>query len=259
MTDPTYNPAYSNFCYETPFMPGFTAYMDTPVIPTQAFADGYNLPDSEYPDGTPAIVSVVNTNTSLPQGPWVKNGQAHAASVSFSLSDVSQGDRINSVVIGTTTLTSGTITCPTGLFSLCTFLSQDIRNLYLATALAANINSRTGTTGYSAQLPNPLQPTVVITAPISVPNGTTVTVEPVRRDGFAELADTLGWDDGDVVAEPHGHRARQQGRAEPDFSGPNSTVAPYNQKTITRHYGFGAGRHRSPSARARTSQSAACR
>ena len=43
---PPYNPAYSNFCYETPFMPGFTAYMDTPVIPTQAFADGYNLPDT---------------------------------------------------------------------------------------------------------------------------------------------------------------------------------------------------------------------
>ncbi len=55
ITDPAYNPAYSNFCYETPFMPGFTAYMDTPVIPTQAFADGYNLPDSEYPDATPAI------------------------------------------------------------------------------------------------------------------------------------------------------------------------------------------------------------
>ena len=34
ITDPAYNPAYSNFCYETPFMPGFTAYMDTPVIPT---------------------------------------------------------------------------------------------------------------------------------------------------------------------------------------------------------------------------------
>ena len=58
VTDPSYNPAYSNFCYETPFMPGFTAYMDTPVIPTQSFADGYNLPDSEYPDKTPAIASV---------------------------------------------------------------------------------------------------------------------------------------------------------------------------------------------------------
>ena len=69
ITDPAYSPAYSNFCYETAFMPGFTAYMDTPVIPTQAFADGYNLPDSEYPDLTPAIKSV--TGNSGVAGPWV--------------------------------------------------------------------------------------------------------------------------------------------------------------------------------------------
>ena len=55
ITDPAYSPAYSNFCYETPFMPGFTAYMDTPVTPVQAFADHYNLPDAEYPDATPVI------------------------------------------------------------------------------------------------------------------------------------------------------------------------------------------------------------
>ncbi len=67
ITDPSYNPAYSNFCYEQPFMPGFTTYMDTPVIPTQAFADGYNLPDAEYPDQTPAIDSVIGDV----QGPWV--------------------------------------------------------------------------------------------------------------------------------------------------------------------------------------------
>ena len=69
ITDPSYSPAYSNYCYETPFMPGFTAYMDTPVIPTQAFADGYNLPDSEYPDATPAIGSVVGNSGVA--GPWV--------------------------------------------------------------------------------------------------------------------------------------------------------------------------------------------
>ena len=66
ITDPAYNPAYSNFCYEMPFMPGFTAYMDTPVIPTMAFADNYNLPDSEYPDATPAIASVVNSTVTAP-------------------------------------------------------------------------------------------------------------------------------------------------------------------------------------------------
>src|SRR5467141_1011406 len=71
ITDPAYSPAYSNFCYETPFMPGQTQYMDTPVIPTQAFADGYNLPDSEYPDLTPAISSVTGTASGGGAGPWV--------------------------------------------------------------------------------------------------------------------------------------------------------------------------------------------
>src|ERR1700704_669934 len=86
ITDPAYNPAFSNFCYETPFMPGQTQYMDTPVIPTQAFADGYNLPDSEYPDGTPAIGSVVNiaAESTLPalSGPWVSaSGVGHTVRI----------------------------------------------------------------------------------------------------------------------------------------------------------------------------------
>jgi hypothetical protein len=122
MTDPSYNPAYSNFCYETPFMPGFTAYMDTPVIPTQSFADGYNLPDSEYPDGTPAIGSVTSADFA---GPWV-SATGHSL----------------------------TINC---------------------------LNS-------------------------------TNTADPCSK----------------VVQNPN-------------FTGPNATTAPYNQKTITRHYGFGSG------------------
>jgi hypothetical protein len=67
--DPLYNPAYSQFCYEIPFMPGQTQYMDTPVIPTAAFAGaGYNNPDCDYPDATPAI-SEVDGGTGI--GPWV--------------------------------------------------------------------------------------------------------------------------------------------------------------------------------------------
>jgi hypothetical protein len=57
--DPLYNPEYSNFCYEIPFMPGQTQYMDTPVVPTSAFAGaGYNNPDCAYPNLTPAISEV---------------------------------------------------------------------------------------------------------------------------------------------------------------------------------------------------------
>ena len=66
--DPLFQPGYSQFCYELPFMPGQTGYFDTPVVPVQAFASGsYNTPDCNYPDATPAISSV----TGDVAGPWV--------------------------------------------------------------------------------------------------------------------------------------------------------------------------------------------
>jgi hypothetical protein len=65
--DPNFNPSYSQFCYEIPYMPGQTQYMDTPVVPTAAFAEGYNPPDCAYPDATPAIASVAGDGI----GPWV--------------------------------------------------------------------------------------------------------------------------------------------------------------------------------------------
>jgi hypothetical protein len=69
ITDPLYNAAYSQFCYEIPFMPGQTQYMDTPVVPTSAFVGaGYNNPDCNYPAATPAIASVTSQDVA---GPWV--------------------------------------------------------------------------------------------------------------------------------------------------------------------------------------------
>ena len=66
--DALYNPAYSQFCYEIPFMPGQTQYMDTPVVPTSGFAGaGYNNPDCSYDDATPAVASVNGDGA----GPWV--------------------------------------------------------------------------------------------------------------------------------------------------------------------------------------------
>jgi len=68
INDPLYNPAYSNFCYEEPYMPGLTTYLDTPVVPTQAFVGaGYNNADCAYPDATPAISEVDGDGL----GPWV--------------------------------------------------------------------------------------------------------------------------------------------------------------------------------------------
>ena len=72
IVDPAYNPAYSNFCYEQMFMPGMTNYMDTPVTPVMAFADHYNLPDAEYPNGTPMIARADFKSNGLGAGigPW---------------------------------------------------------------------------------------------------------------------------------------------------------------------------------------------
>jgi hypothetical protein len=48
-------------------MPGQTQYLDTPVVPTSAFSDGYNHVDCNYPAGTPAIKEVDGDGV----GPWV--------------------------------------------------------------------------------------------------------------------------------------------------------------------------------------------
>ena len=113
ITDPNYNPMFSDFCYTNPFMPGLTDYLDTPVLPLAAFAAGYQPVDCAYPDATPAIARVDST---AGFGPYLP-------------------------------ATGGTLT-------------------------------------------------ITAQGTVSVPN--------------------------------------------PDFAGPAATVAPYNQKLITRHYGFGA-------------------
>jgi len=72
--DPLYNPAYSQFCYEEPYMPGLTTYLDTPVVPTQAFVGAaYNDVDCAYPDTTPAISEVDGDGI----GPWVSGATGH--------------------------------------------------------------------------------------------------------------------------------------------------------------------------------------
>jgi hypothetical protein len=71
MTDPAYNPMYSNFCYTLPFMPSTTVYLDTPVLPIAAFASHYTRVDCAYPDATPAIKRV---DASVGFGPYLPKG-----------------------------------------------------------------------------------------------------------------------------------------------------------------------------------------
>ena len=49
------------------------------MIPTQAFADGYNLPDSEYPDYTPAVASANGTQPFLFDGRMRGDGVGQGA------------------------------------------------------------------------------------------------------------------------------------------------------------------------------------
>jgi hypothetical protein len=61
-------------------MPGLTTYLDTPVVPTIAFAGaGYNNGDCSYPDATPAIAEV---DSSDGIGPWVSAaGPGHTLTI----------------------------------------------------------------------------------------------------------------------------------------------------------------------------------
>ncbi|HET8725560.1 MAG TPA: Ig-like domain-containing protein [Anaeromyxobacteraceae bacterium] len=77
VNDPAFNPAYSNFCYTNPYMPGQTTYLDTPVVPVAAFASGYNPTDCSYPSGyssggqTVTFPAIQRVDTSRGFGPWL--------------------------------------------------------------------------------------------------------------------------------------------------------------------------------------------
>ncbi|MGB8693382.1 MAG: hypothetical protein WCD08_07740, partial [Steroidobacteraceae bacterium] len=83
ITDPQYNPAYSNFCYTLPFMPGRTTYLDTPVLPIAAFAAGYTPADCAYPDLTPTIARVDHAATAAGFGPYVASGSGPNSSLTI--------------------------------------------------------------------------------------------------------------------------------------------------------------------------------
>lgn len=74
ITDPFFNPQYSQFCYTFQYMPGTTTYLDTPVVPTAAFAGPDQFPlDCNFPNGTPVINWVTATDGG---GPYVASTPA---------------------------------------------------------------------------------------------------------------------------------------------------------------------------------------
>ena len=76
-SDPFFQQGYSQFCYELPFMPSQTGYFDTPVVPTSAFSEGFNHPDCDLADTTPAIKEVDGDGV----GPWVSATGARTLSI----------------------------------------------------------------------------------------------------------------------------------------------------------------------------------
>ncbi len=59
ITDPQFDPNFSQLCYNFDFWPGKTSYLDTPIIPVASTAGRIDFPlDCELPDQTPAIYSV---------------------------------------------------------------------------------------------------------------------------------------------------------------------------------------------------------
>jgi len=116
ITDPLYNPAYSDFCYEEPYMPGLTAYLDTPVVPTEGYVGAaYNNPDCGYPDATPAIKEADGDGV----GPWVS-----AAGHTLTLTSLGDQQTSNSAYSGPSANTAPynmkTVTRHYGFGSQCT-------------------------------------------------------------------------------------------------------------------------------------------
>jgi len=78
ITDPLYNPAFSNFCYETrscrPIRLTWTRCGSSLGV-----REAYNAPDCAYPDATPAILRVDGDGP----GPYVRrNRNTHTLTIS---------------------------------------------------------------------------------------------------------------------------------------------------------------------------------
>jgi hypothetical protein len=190
--DTGYNPGYSTFCYEISFMPGTTEYMDTPVVPTQAFAQGYNTPDCAYPDATPAIRRV-DSDSGI--GPWAKTALGGISSITVG----KPGSGYNKTP-------NVTIDAPPA-------------GGVQATAVAV----MTGTSVASVTIMNPGS------GYTSKPNVTFSQNHGATASAAVSTTGTLtitGLGDQQVNNNA--------------YSGPQATTSPFNQKTITRHYGFGA-------------------
>jgi len=273
ITDPLYNPQYSQFCYEIPFMPGQTQYMDTPVVPTSAFAGaGYNNPDCAYPDTTPAVKEVDGDGI----GPWVGVGKTSIASLTlvnsgsgytsapftFNIPPAADGGQgqvtdlklisianFTCTTIGTNRcsnfVTNPTVTISGGGGATATATKSGSTISFTVTNPGAGYTSRPTIsvrriTGGSANLPNSSASMgvngIALTADGSGYSGGSFNFAISGSGGSGATATAaLGTSSQILTITALGDTVVPNNA----YSGPQQTTAPYNQKKVTRHYGFG--------------------
>ena len=272
--DPYFNPAYSQFCYEIPYMPGQTQYMDTPVVPTASFAEGYNPPDCAYPDTTPAIRRVDGDGV----GPWsagaaagavvavdVTNGGSGyngAPTVTFSGGSGSgaTGTAVISGAVSSITLTNpgtGYVFAPqvtftggggTGAAATATLApgrggraiaSVTLTNPGSGYTSAPTVHFVNGFGGRNAAATASISGTVT---GVNITNGGTgYTAASPPTVAFASGSGSGA--KGNAVVSSGTLTITALGQKQepnPNYSGPQAKTAPFNQKFVTRNYSFGA-------------------
>jgi hypothetical protein len=240
--DPLFQPGYSQFCYELPSMPGQTGYFDTPVVPVQAFSEGYNHPDCALPDATPAVASVVNSDATQPQGPWVTSGNAATkATASFTVSGVALCTTRSCSNPSTIKFLLGSVKCTANGVNgpNCSSNNAGIRASSVASYINSRINALLGA-NYASTVNNA---TVTVTAPNtgSGSNGTSLVLASNVASPTTSLALAGGLDAQAASLALTINALGNQSVEWYGYTGPSITTAPYNQPKIARHYGFGAG------------------
>src|SRR5215469_12278384 len=161
ITDPLFAPGYSQFCYELPFMPGTTQYLDTPVVPTSAFAGaGYNNVDCAYPASTPAIAEV---DSSDGVGPWVSaSGTGHTLTITSLGNQTVPNYAYSGPSATTSPFNQKTVTRHYGFGTRCT----------TPTAGSATCNTRSSVLigNVSASVTSWSDTSITVTVPAGVPN-----------------------------------------------------------------------------------------
>jgi hypothetical protein len=200
VNDPLFQPGYSQFCYELPFMPGQTGYFDTPVVPTSAFAGGYDNPDCAYPAATPAILRADGDSI----GPWVSSSASHS---------------VASVTIASGQGGSGYVTAPTVTFGAPgTGGTRATGTAIITNGVVTQVLVTNPGTGYTAG------PLVTFTAAPS--GGTTASSTTAALGGTSHQLTITAL--GDQLVDNN------------SYVGPSAKVSPFNQQKLTRHYGFGS-------------------